>query len=174
MLRASSASELHAQGAPLRVAHGRRARAHVALVLLMVQLTGCYQYVPVGTPQLPAGALVSVGLNDRGRVELADRIGPGVRNLGGSIVTTTDSAMVLAVSTVDYMDVPVPVRWNGERVLLSREFLNEVRERRLSRSRSLIMAGVLTVGAVVVSTLALTGFGSSSETGRSGEGDTHQ
>jgi hypothetical protein len=153
---------------------GRAARARVALVLLLLQLTGCYQYVPVRTPQLPAGALVSVGLNDRGRVELAERIGPGVRHLGGAVVTTSDSAMVLAVSTVDYMDVPVPVRWNGERVQLSRQFLNEVRERRLSRSRSLIMAGVLTIGAALVSTLALTGFGSNSEPDRPGGGDTHQ
>ena len=171
MLTPAPSGERHAQGAALRMGRRRVARARIALGLLFLQLTGCYQYVPVGTPQLPAGALVSVGLNDRGRVELAERIGPGVRSLGGAVVTTTDSAMVLAVSTVDYMDVPVPVRWNGERVLLSRGFLNEVRERRLSRSRSLIMAAVLTIGAALVSTLALTGFGSNSDSGGPGGGD---
>ena len=78
---ATPSGEHQAQSAALRLG-GRAARARIALGLLLLQLTGCYQYVPVGTPQLPAGALVSVGLNDRGRVELADRIGPGVRTLG--------------------------------------------------------------------------------------------
>jgi hypothetical protein len=127
--------------------------------------------MPVATPQLPAGARVSMDLTDRGRMELTDRVGPGVRRLGGTIVATTDTSLLLSVSTVDFIDVPVPVHWNGERVLVARGLLSEVRERRLSRSRSWLAAGLLVLATVGVSTLALTGFGPDRDGGGGGGGD---
>lgn len=157
----------------LRLARGPLGRA-VALVLLATQLAGCYTYVPATSTQMAPGARVSVAVTDRGRSELGERVGPGVRRLSGTVVISTDTSLVLSVSTVDFIDVPVPVRWNGDRIVVGRSLLSEVRERRLSRSRSWVMAGVLALVGVGLSTLALTGFGSDSDSDRSGEDDTHQ
>ena len=82
-----------------------------------------------------------------------------MRRLDGAVLAKTDTTLVLGVNGVEYFDLPTRVRWDGERVLLSRSFINEVRERRLSKSRTwLTIAGVV-VGGILVSTLAISGFG---------------
>jgi hypothetical protein len=137
---------------------GRAGRA-MAAVLLAAHLAGCYRYVPVTSTDVPVGTQVSVGINDSGRVALQEPVGPGVRRLDGAVLAKTDTTLVLGVNGVEYFDLPTRVRWDGERVLLSRSFINEVRERRLSKSRTwLTIAGVV-VGGILVSTLAISGFG---------------
>ncbi|NJD11958.1 MAG: hypothetical protein FIB01_16450 [Gemmatimonadetes bacterium] len=144
------------------------------MLLLIPQLTGCYQYVPVVDPQPPVGARVTASLTDRGRMDLADQIGPGVHRLNGTVASSTDSALVRSLRTIEYIDVPVPVNWNGGQLSVSRGLLNDLRERRLSKSRSWLMAGVAVLAVAGMSTVALTGFGGGSDSGHSGGGDTHQ
>lgn len=138
-----------------RTAPRRAARATVALTLLLPQLTGCFQYVQTGQTVLPVGTEVSVGITDRGRAELAERVGPGVRSFGGTIVQSTDTALALSVQTVEYLDLGVQVRWAGERLDLPREFIAEVRERRFSRGRTLLAMGLAVAGVVVASLVAI-------------------
>jgi len=130
-----------------------------AALLLPVQLAGCYHYVPAVTMDIPAGTRVKVAVTDRGRVDLAEEVGPGVQSIEGSVVEVSDSAMVLAVEAVQHLDLAIPVRWSGERVTLRRELVAEVRERRLSQRRTWILAGLMIAGAVAASNIALTGFG---------------
>lgn len=165
--------EMAARGSAPR--RGRRRALRVgALGLLLVQLAGCYQYVPVAAPQVPAGARVSMQLTDRGRVEFADRIGPGIRKLNGTVVSATDTALTVSVNEVEFIDVAVPVKWNGDRILFSQGFLGQVRERRLSKSRSWLMAGVVALGVAAMSTIAISGFGIGGDSDKSGSGNTHQ
>ncbi len=149
-----------AAGSARRAGPHRRARASVATLLLLFHVSGCYHYVPVSSTSLPVGANVSVGISDQGRIALTEPVGPGVRRLSGMVVASTDTTVVLAVNGVDYIDLDTTVRWDGERVTLSRSFINDIRERQLSKRRTWLMAGLVVVGAVLVSTLAITGFGS--------------
>ena len=138
----------------------RRARAVSALILLIPHLTACYQYVPAVTTQLPTGTRVSLGLTDPGRVALADAVGPGVQRIEGQLLNTTDTAVVLSVLAVQHVDLGVPVKWRGERVAIARNFVSDVREWRISKGRSFLLAGLIVVGAIAASTIAITGFGS--------------
>jgi hypothetical protein len=149
----------------------RPVRATIALLLLLPQLTGCYHYVPATTSTLPNGTRVSLGLTDPGRVALADAVGPGVRRIEGQILTSTDTAVVLSVLTVQHVDLNVPVKWRGERVAISRNFVSDVSEWRLSKGRSWLLAGLIVVGAAVASTIAITGFGSDPGSDKPGNGE---
>lgn len=141
-----------------RAAH--RARGAVAALLLLPNLTGCYRYVPVTVTTPPAGAEVALGISDRGRVALASQIGPGARRVRGRLVQAADSTYVVGLSAVEYLGTNTPAKWSGEVITVSRDYVTDITERRFSRGRSWLAAGVLVVLAAAVSTLAITGFGS--------------
>lgn len=145
------------RGSRTRPAPARRARALVAIGLLVLQLTGCFSYVPVGYAAPDQGAELSVALTDQGRIDLAERIGPGVRRLGGDLLEHTDSSLILGVQSVEYMDLGVTARWQGERVEVGHRLISEVGERRLSRSRTGVLAGLIAVAAVAASYIVIEG-----------------
>ena len=147
----------------------RSTRATVALVLLIPQLAGCYTYVPVSTS--PIGSTVSVEVTDRGRVALAESVGPGVRRLSGQVMQSSDSTVNLAVSSVQFLDVGAPVKWAGEPVAVSRDHVVVLREKRLSRTRSFLAAGLFTAAGVAMSMIAVRGFGGDDPSGKPGGGD---
>jgi hypothetical protein len=127
--------------------------------VLLSSIGGCYTYVPVQASQPAPGTEVSVSITDRGRVELAREMGAGVRRVQGKLTASTDSTIVVSVSSVQYVDAAAPVRWAGESITFDRNLLAEVTERRLSRGRSWAAAGIVAVAMAVVSTIAIGGFG---------------
>jgi hypothetical protein len=125
--------------------------------------------------EAPSGAEVSAGITDAGRVGLAERIGPGIRRIDGQVMAINDTSLVLAVKRVNYIDQSNPVPWAGERVVLARQYVSDLRERRLSHTRSWIMAGLVTVAAVLSTKLAIAGFGGESGSDKpGGEPGQHQ
>lgn len=163
------------RGGSSLVGRPRRAiRATAALLLLLPPLTGCYTYVPVASSAVPPGTEVTMAVTDRGRVALTDAIGPGVRRIGGSVMSSTDSSVVLAVRSVQHIDLGVPVRWDGERVEVSRDFVSEIREKRLSRTRTGFMIGLALLGAVGASAIVIDGFGSDPDGTKPDDGEQPQ
>lgn len=145
----------------------------MAIVLLVPQLTGCYHYVPAQSTALPAGADVSVGVTDRGRVALEEAVGPGVRSVEGRLLQRTDTSVVLSVNSVRYYDLGIAT-WEGERIEIGTAYISELRQRRLSQTRSLL-AGALIAGALVAASfLAITGFGGSDVPSGPGDGGVDQ
>jgi hypothetical protein len=154
--------------------HGRRFRSGVALVLVAIQLGGCFRYVPVGGAPVPAGTRVSLAINDAGRVALAEEIGPGIRTIHGDLREATDSVIVVSLSSVEYYDLSVPARMAGESREIPRRYVSEFRERQLSRSRTWMTIGLVVAGLVVGSLIAITGFGTDDPSDRpngGGNGD---
>lgn len=137
----------------------RPLRAGAAAVLLLPYLAGCYQYVPLMGATPPVGSEVTVGITDRGRVALAPELGAGVRRLDGQVVENSDTSLVLSVSSVHYADVSGGWTWTGAPIAISRDHLAEVRERRLSQSRSVLMVGLALIGAALTSLIVISGAG---------------
>lgn len=148
-----------------RAVPARSVRASIAILLLIPYLTGCFHYVPVNRSVVSNGTGVSVTITDRGRVALSERVGSGARRIDGQLVESTDTSVVLSVNSVDYIDASVSPLWTGQEVEIGRDFIGELRERRLSRPRTALMAGLVVVLAVVASTLAIRGFGTDNGTG---------
>lgn len=142
-----------------RRVRARRLRALAAGVLLLPSAAGCYTNVPVweGTPAPQSD--VTVGLTDRGRTRLAAQIGPGARHVTGRLVSLTDSAYVLRVTTVDYINNSSTGMWSGEEVALPRDLVSGVTERRFSRGRTWLTVGVTVAALALATTIVIKGFG---------------
>ena len=145
----------------VRHARARHVRAAVAGLLLLPVATGCYTTVPVweGTPA--PYSEITVGLSDRGRTVMATQLGPGARHVTGRLMSVTDSAFVVRVTAVDYISTSSAGSWSGEEVALPRNLLSGVEERRLSRGRSWLTAGIVVAALALTTTIAINGFGGS-------------
>lgn len=158
------------RGRRARFTRVRRARAAFAGLLLLPGATGCYTYVPVWTGSPADGAQLEVGLADRGRVALAPQLGAGANRLRGRLVQHSDSQLVLAVSSVKYIDAPARAKWTGEEITITRDYTSGIAERRLSRTRSWIAAGLAVAALAAISTIAITGFGTDGGNNRPTDG----
>lgn len=131
----------------------------VLVAVLIGAASGCYIYSPASQNPAPGTRLV-LELNDRGRVALGDSIGPSGEEVEGTVTTNSDSAYSLRVVRVGYLN-GFSNNWNGEPLIVSRELVGSVRERRLSRSRSWLTAtGVSAAVLAFIATRGLLGFGS--------------
>ena len=122
--------------------------------------SACYDYVPVTTTP-PVGEIVALQITDRGRVDLADRFGPGLARVEGRLLSAPADQYVIAVSRVTQINGETAA-WNGESVHLSRDVVGGVENRRFARGRSAAMAAAATAGVVG---FIVTRYGGSSSTG---------
>ena len=157
-----------------RRARAGQLRAFTATLLLLPSATGCYTNVPVweGTPAPQSD--VTVGLTDRGRTRLAAQIGPGARHVTGRLVSSTDSAYVLRVTTVDYINNSSTGTWSGEEVALPRDLVSGVTERRFSRGRTWLTVGVTVAALALATTVVIKGFGADPGTNKTTDGGGQQ
>ena len=120
--------------------------------------SGCYSYVPVSSTPA-SGSVVSLHINDVGRVALGRTIGPAVERIEGKVESATDSAYVLRMQSVTHFNGQ-QASWTGERVVVEREFVTNSATRIFSRSKT---AGAIAGGAAAlvafIATRALLGSG---------------
>lgn len=149
---------------------GTAGRASFALVLLSIHLTACYTYVPVSGASVTPGSTATVSINDRGRVELSDVLGPGARRIDGRVVSATDTGLLMSVTAVQLIDLDVPIRWEGRQISLSSSLFSDIRQKRLSKGRTWLLAATMTAGAILASTFAVRGFGTDPGSDKPGGG----
>jgi hypothetical protein len=111
-----------------------------------VLLTGCYTIVPVETAPSP-GTVVVLDLNDRGRAALGPSIGQAATRIEGALDSRVDSAYVVKVNSVAYMNGQNN-RWTNEPLTIQSDLVRELRVKKFSRGRTALFAGG-TVGAMV-------------------------
>jgi hypothetical protein len=102
---------------------------------------------------------------------VARSVGPEVARIEGTLVHATDGEYVVRVSEV--LDLSgLRTRWNGEVVELAPDCVKTVRERRLSKSRTVLLASSMTAAVVAfVATRGLFGFGNTSTSTGGGGGE---
>lgn len=134
-------------GAEVRL--GRRWR-RVAGGCLLAFLNGvasaCYTNTPVVAAPVP-GARLDLELNDRGRVGLGENVGPAAITVEGLLQSQTDSAYTIRVASVVYVNGQSN-KWNGEPLTVQKDFVKDVSERRFSRGKSFLAAGIVTAGVL--------------------------
>jgi hypothetical protein len=116
---------------------GSRVRAVArgsVLAFLVGVSTGCYTNAPLANPA-PAGTVVVLDVNDRGRVALGESLGPSVAQIEGQLQSRSDSAYVVNVSSVEYLGGNRH-KWSGEPVTIRADLVGRAAERRLSRSKT--------------------------------------
>lgn len=110
---------------------------------------GCYAYIPVGSAP-PSGSVVSLQLNDTGRVALGQTIGPSVEKIEGAVESSSDSAYVLRMQSVTFFNGQKG-NWTGERVVVGKQFVTNPSKRQFSSSRTTlaVVGGVAAVIAFI-------------------------
>ena len=150
--------------------HGRRIAGGFLLAFLSGVASGCYVNTPVVTAPV-AGTQLDMELTDRGRVGLGESIGPAATTVEGTLQSQTDSAYMIRVASVGYVNGQSN-KWNGEPLTIQKEFVKDVSERRFSRSRSFLAAAIVTAGVVAFAiTRNLLGAGNSDRDNGGGGGN---
>ena len=122
-------------------------------------LSGCYEYVPMQSVSA-ASPRVEVLVTDRGRVELAPQLGPGVLSFEGILEQRKDSSYTVHVAEVTYLNRQTN-QWSGESITVANSAVRDVRVRRLSRGRTFaVVAAAVGAGVVFVITRSVLGSGS--------------
>jgi hypothetical protein len=116
---------------------------------------GCYTYRPL-TGQAPPDAVLVLTLNDRGRAELGELVGPAATHVEGRLRAEDDTSYMVNVMAIRYVNGQ-NAAWAGEALTVRKTHVAVAAERELSRSRTLLVVGgaAAAVGAFV----ATRGFG---------------
>src|SRR6266700_6830948 len=136
-----------------------------SLVLVALLQVGCYNYLPLRRSGLVPSSYLAVTLTESGSEELARYLGPNALVVRGRYLAATDRGLALAVEAVESRRGDI-ARWAGETVVVPGEFVREVEQRTVSRSKVALLAGAAVAGFVV----ANRAFGPASEGGVSGGG----
>jgi hypothetical protein len=120
-----------------------------SIAVAFVLLTGCYTLQPArGTPQL--GTQVAFDVSDAGRIALGGTVGPEIGQLEGRLIQRENGEYLLGVTSVSFLRGGVQV-WKGEQVRLKPEYVGNVYERRLDKTRTVLMtAATVGAGALIV------------------------
>ena len=132
---------------------------------LLMLAAGCYYYQPLQTAPQP-GAYLQVMLTDSGTSHFWPYLGPDVGDLRGRLLTADPQSLALAVESVDLRHGQV-LSWKGETVTLGRVYVARLEERRLSKSRTALMA-VGSVAALIATLSVFTNLGIGSGGGPGG------
>jgi hypothetical protein len=117
------------------------------VVLVPVLATGaCHRYVTPVTPLVP-GQEVALVVTDRGRAELSDRVGPELDQLRGRLVARTDTSISLSMRQALSLRSG-STTWTGETLTVNSALLATVREKRLDKGRTVLLAGGVTAAFV--------------------------
>ena len=117
----------------------------VSLTLLQV---GCYNYLPLSRSHLVPSTYLAVTLTESGSEELAPYLGPNVLVVRGRFLSTTERGLALSVAAVENQRGNV-FEWKGESVVIPGEFVRRVEERRVARSKTVLLAGASVAGFLI-------------------------
>ena len=148
---------------------GLRLVRGAVLSLLAGFASGCYTTVPLASTPVPGQVLV-MDLTDQGRVTLGPSIGASATRIEGTLDNRSDSAYVVKVNSVVYMN-GANNRWTNEPLTIRSDLVRELREKTFSRSRSgLLAAGIVGTTVAFIATRGLLGFGNPEKDKGPGDG----
>jgi hypothetical protein len=128
----------------------------LALPGLLMLDAGCHYYQPLQTAPQP-GTYLQVMLTDSGTSHFWPYLGPDVGDLRGRLITAEQQALALSVESVEQRHGQV-LSWKGETVTLGREYVARLQERRLSKSRTVLIAAG-SVSALIATLSVFTNLG---------------
>lgn len=148
----------------------RRSRIAVPLLSAMAFQAGCYRYVPMGAVTPVLGEKYAFDITDAGRVGLADRLGPGVLKVEGTLVRRTEDSFVVSVAGIDLINGGSS-HWTGEQVPLNAGYVGHMEKRQFSPGRTAVAIGAAALGlAAFIVSRGLGGTGAPPTSGSGGPG----
>lgn len=119
---------------------------------------GCWVSTPLTTPRPAVDSRVVITLTEAGTTVMAAQLGPGKVDLMGDVTALTDSALVLGLRSVTNRR-GVEELWTGEQVTVPQSAIATVVARKVSVTRSVLLAAATLTGVVLVGALLTRGEG---------------
>jgi len=137
----------------------RRLAVSLPVISLMTGQIGCYRYAPMTGMSPVLGQQYTFDITDAGRVGLADRLGPGVLKVEGTLVRRTEDSYVVSVAAIDLLSGGSS-HWTGEQVPLNAGYVGVMEKRQFSPGRTWVAVGAAALGiAAFIVTRRLSGTG---------------
>jgi len=103
-------------------------------------------------------------MNDKGRLDVSQKLGAAVDKVEGVITAQTSDSYTMAVSRVFQLG-GASSKWNGESVTFAKDGTTGYQVHRYSKSRTIILAVVVTVATVAfLASVKLLGGGGDTNT----------
>lgn len=126
-----------------------RLKQLIALPLLGVLLTGCFDLRPVEPATPKIGSNVALELNDAGRNALAPTMGPAIDRIEGRLLQRDSSEYIVAVSGVQFLRGDSQ-SWGGASSRVQSNFVNKYYSVQFSPVRTAILGAALVAGGVFI------------------------
>ena len=124
------------------------------MVALAVVSSGCYKYVPLTPQSAPVGSQVRIELSDRGVVSVQPALGQSVTAVEGTVRGAAADSLVISLADVERRGSGTQT-WAGETLVLKADDIRAVSERRLSQTRTTVVAtGAITLAAAGIIAIA--------------------
>jgi hypothetical protein len=118
---------------------------------------------------------VRLVLNDKGRIEVSDKLGSAVDKVEGMLTAQNSDSYTIAVSEV-YQLGGNSSKWNGEAVTIAKDGTVGYQIHRFNQTRTVVLAAALAAAVVVFlvsAGLKGSGSGDTSSGGSGSTGQTH-
>ncbi|MEP6763541.1 MAG: hypothetical protein ABJB66_04475 [Gemmatimonadaceae bacterium] len=122
-------------------------------------LAACTSLQPISGQPLPLGMMLSLAINDAGRVGLTDQMGQSITIVEGRLVQRDTAGYLLAVAQVETFRGGTQV-WSGEHVRIKDEFVSVAREKKFSRAKTAIVSAAAIGLVAILASQGLLGNGS--------------
>ena len=122
----------------------------LAAVAIVMGTAACYTQRPLENPMPEPATRVIARVTDSGAVAIGGRVGPGAVEVEGVVAEADASEWKLNLLRVEYRGGN-SILWNRELVVFPRNALTGATERRVSKSRSWMAAGMIVAGAFLAS-----------------------
>lgn len=130
----------------------RRLCASLMLWLTIVPVTGCYSTVPLEAFPPQPGADVDVALTTEGTQAMSSVLGPRVTRIQGRFIDVQSDSVYVAVTAVSLTNGDSNF-WQHERVGVPRPYVATVGLRKLSPTKSGVIAAGLVAGLAAITGL---------------------
>lgn len=126
-------------------------------------LAACFMQAPLATPAPAPETRIVAMVTDTGVLAMSNAIGSGATEVEGIVAGTDATSWDLRLLRVDYRNGQ-SVAWNRELVRFPRSALSQASQRRFSKGRSWIVAGLITSTALLAARfLGVIGGGDNTE-----------
>lgn len=115
---------------------------------LLPLVAACFTQAPIETPVPAHDMRIVAQVTDTGVLAMSNALGPGAREVEGIVAGADATSWDLRLLRVDYRGGN-SVLWNRELVRFPRSALSQATERRFSKRRSWIVAGLLASTALL-------------------------
>lgn len=130
-------------------------RVSVPFALIVVASSACYDQAPLTTVPTPETHLIAE-VTDTGTVVMANTIGPGALEVEGVVSDADQDTWKLRLTRVDHRG-GASVLWNHEVVTFPRFALTNATVKRVDKTRSWLVGGLLAAVAILAAKMFTTG-----------------